>query len=248
MSTHPSAVNVTRQETVNKSINRAHSILAQRTALTPGAHTRRWIRGNHEQRWEDWLGNNAPHLLGLTRAGDEDTTPVLSLPYLARVAEAGWELSDEYSYPNDVLWLNENTRCIHGTVAQGRATGSLAKYLLEPVNTIAGHTPHAGVAHATGFATKKGNRTYVACVPGGCMRVDGMVPSMASKNNTYGEPSKSNGTQWEQGMAVCFYEPGEGTSIPTIEQIPFFGGRATWRGKAYTARCDVDGNPLTEAA
>ena len=242
VSTHPSPIAMTLHESTNRSIARISRLMAERTALSPNAEIRRWLRGNHEQRLTDWLANNAPHLVGLQRAGDPEEHPVLSLQYLTRSDEQGWTLG-ERSYPNDIFWLNENIRCVHGTIAKTQVGATLNEYLKEEVNTLAGHTPHAGLAYRT--VARNGNlRTYVACTPGGFMRRDGMVPSGNNKNTDWGQPSESDGVGWEQGMAIVFYTPGAGITIPQIEHIPIFDGKAVWRGKIYTARCDIDGNPL----
>ena len=242
VSAHPSPLAMTLHGSTNMATARISRLMAERTALSPDAKIRRWLRGNHEQRWTTWLATNAAHLIGLRRAGDEDDVPILSLQYLTRSAELGWALG-ERSYPNDVLWLSRNLRCVHGTIAKSQVGSTLNEYLREEVNTIAGHTPHAGVAYRT-VARGGQTRTYVACTPGGFMRVDGVVPSESTKNTDRGQPSESDGKPWEQGMAVVFYSIGDTSTVPQIEHIPFFGGRAVWRGRLYEARCDVDGKPL----
>lgn len=246
VSTHPSPLAMTLHESTNMSVARIGRLMAQRTVLSPNARVRRWLRGNHEQRWTTWLANNASHLVGLRRAGDPEPDPVLSLRYLTRAEEYGWTLG-ERSYPNDVFWLTENLRCVHGTIAKSQVGATLNEYLREEVNTIFGHTPHGGLAYRTISRGGK-QRTYVACAPGGCMRVDGKVPSANNRNTDWGQPSDSDGNNWEQGMAVVFYSIGDLSTVPVIEHIPFFGGKAVWRGRLYQARCDVDGNTLKEAA
>jgi hypothetical protein len=245
VSTHPSPLAMTLHESTNMTTARISRLMGERTALSPDAKIRRWLRGNHEQRWTTWLAVNASHLVGLRRAGEENI-PVLSLQYLTRSAEQGWTLG-ERSYPNDVFYLTENLRCVHGTIAKAQVGATLNEYLREEINTIAGHTPHAGVAYRTVSRAGK-QRTYVACTPGGCMRVDGKVPAMANKNTDWGQPSESDGNNWEQGMAVVFYSTGDLSTVPVIEHIPFFGGKAVWRGKLYEARCDADGNALLKEA
>lgn len=242
VSRHPSPIAMTLHASTNKALARISLLMHERSALSPNASARRWLKGNHELRWIEWLANNAAHLVALTRAGDKDTVPVLSLGYLTRTEEAGWTLSEDRTYPNDIFWLNENTRCIHGTVAKSDVGATLTQYLKEEVNTIAGHTPHAGIAYRT-IARNGKTRTYVACTPGGFMRTDGMVPSGSNKNTDMGQPSQSDGNRWEQGMAIVFYSE-DGTTVPQIEHVPIFSGKAVWRGKIYTARCDVDGNPI----
>lgn len=246
-STHPSPLAMLKLESFNRTLNRGHQLLAARTALTPSARLRRWIRGNHEQRFIEFLAKFAPQLVGLVLPGQAMDSPVLSLPFLMRLDEIGWVMDAESSYPNDVLWLTHNLRCIHGTIGKTKVGDTLNAYLTEgDFSTIAGHTPHAGLGYRT-VSSNGRTRTYLAHTPGGFMRVDGAVPSQSTKNNDWGEPSKSDGVRWEQGFSVVHYDP-QGSVVPQIEHIAIFGGHAVWRGKEYVARVDVDGNGIEEAA
>lgn len=243
---HPSPLAMLRQEAFNLSLNRGHRVLAERTALTPNARLRRWIRGNHEQRFIEFLAKFAPQLIGLVLPGQEMESPILSLPFLMRLDEIGWVMDPDSAYPNDALWLTHNLRCIHGTVGKTKVGDTLNAYLHEgDFSTIAGHTPHAGLGYRT-VSSNGRTRTYLAHTPGGFMRVDGSVPSRNTRNNDWGEPGKSDGVRWEQGFSVVHYDP-EGSVVPQIEHIVIFGGRAVWRGKEYVARVDADGNALDEA-
>lgn len=79
------------------------------------------------------------------------------------------------------------------------------------------------------------------------MRVDGAVPSANTGITVAGDPVLKRGEKWDQGLSVIFYDP-EGTTVPFIETVPIFGGRAVWRGRVYTASCDADGNAIEEVA
>lgn len=241
VSSHPSALTVTQHEADNKAIQRAHEILAMRRAIAQAARCI-LVVGNHDQRWRDWLNQFAPQFVGLRRAGsDDEEPPVLSLESLLRLKEIGWETSGR-AYPNDVFWLNPNTRVIHGTVAGAKPGVSLTKISADEVNTFQGHTPHGGTVYRT-VARGGSPRTYVSSIVPGFMRTDGKVPAADSKSDDWGVPSDSDGKPWEQGFSIVFYDL-EGHTVPHIEYVPIFGGRAIWRGELYEARCDVDGNPL----
>ena len=75
------------------------------------------------------------------------------------------------------------------------------------------------------------------------MRVDGAVPSGSTGTRITGDPALSRGERWDQGLSVVFYDP-DGRTVPCIETVPIFGGRAVWRGRIYTATVDVDGEVL----
>ena len=220
-----------------KAVARGQEELAVRTALTPNASARWLIPGNHENRIILWMVDNAPWLMGLTPTG---TDPVLSLEWLLQTGEHCWQVAD--AYPEGVVWLNDNTRCIHGHVAKGVPGASSAEYLKDECNTFFGHTPRAQTVYRT-TARHGHSRTYVATTAGGLMRVDGAVPSASTGTKVTGDPVLARGEKWDQGFSVVFYDP-EGTTVPFVETVSIFGGRAVWRGRIYEASVDVDGNPL----
>jgi len=216
-----------------RSVARGQQELAARTALTPDAD--RWlIPGNHENRITHWLTDNAPFLLGLQMPGQD---PMLSLEWLLQAGEHGWQIAD--AYPEGAVYLSPNLRCIHGTIAKGRPGQTAGEYLAEEVNTIAGHHPRTQTAYRT-VARHGHTRTYVAHLPSGLMRVDGAVPSASTGSTIQGDPVLGKGEKWEQGVSVVFYDP-DGHTVPYIEHVPIFDGRAVWRGRVYESELDVDG-------
>jgi len=216
-----------------RSVARGQQELAARSALSPDAD--RWlIPGNHENRITHWLTDNAPFLLGLQMPGQD---PVLSLEWLLQTAEHGWQIAD--AYPEGAVYLSPNLRCIHGTIAKGRPGQTAGEYLAEEVNTIAGHHPRTQTAYRT-VARHGHTRTYVAHLPSGLMRVDGAVPSATTGSTIQGDPVLGKGEKWEQGVSVVFYDP-DGHTVPYIEHVPIFDGKAVWRGRVYESELDVDG-------
>jgi hypothetical protein len=237
-STHRSAPGQVDRAGFHHSLVKAQTELATVTALTPNA-VRHLIPGNHEQRIINWLTDNAPFLMGVTLPNDHGHE-LLSLENLLGTDGHGWQVAAPY--PGGIVWLNHNTRCVHGWVAKGVPGASAAEYLRDEVNTFFGHTPRAQTAHRT-VARGAATRTFVAHTPGGLMRIDGAVPSGTTATRINGEPALSRGERWEQGFSVVFYDP-DGKTVPLIEHVPIFGTRAVWRGREYTATCDADGNPV----
>lgn len=236
-SRHRSAPSQVDRYAFRRSVARAQEELAVRAQLAPNAE--RWlVPGNHENRITNWLTDNAPFLMGL-RVGEQ--APVLSLEWVLQTDEHGWNVAAPY--PEGAVWLAPNIRCVHGTVAKGVPGASAAEYLREEVNTIFGHTPRAQTVQRT-IARGEGTRTYVAHTAGGLMRVDGAVPSGSTGTRITGDPALSRGERWDQGLSVVFYDPA-GRTVPCIETVPIFGGRAVWRGRIYTATVDVDGAVLS---
>ena len=224
-----------------RAVARGQQELAARAQLAPNAK-RVLLPGNHDQRVVNWLVDNAPFLLGFTRPGDAD--PMLSIEWLLQTEAHGWEVAA--AYPEGVYWLAPNLRAVHGWVAKGVPGASAAEYLKEEVSTIFGHTPRAQTVYRT-IARGNGGRTYVAHTPGGLMRVDGAVPSGSTAITIQGDPQCARGEKWDQGLSVVFYDPA-GRTVPLVEHVPIFGGRAVWRGRVFEADVDPDGAPAAALA
>jgi hypothetical protein len=235
-SRHRSAPSQVDRFTFQKSVARAQQELAARTALTPNA-SRHLIPGNHENRIQHWMTDNAPFLMGLSPNGSH---PMLSLEWLLQTDEHGWEVAA--AYPEGAVYLNPSTRAIHGTIAKGVPGASAAEYLKEEVNTFFGHTPRAQTVYRT-IARHDKTRTYCASTAGGLMRIDGAVPAGTTGTKITGDPVLAKGTAWDQGFSVVFYDD-EGHVVPMVETVTIFGGKAVWRGNVYEATVDVDGNEL----
>jgi hypothetical protein len=236
-SSHRSQAAFGDRHAFRKSVARGQQELAARTALAPDA-TRHLIPGNHENRITNWLTDNAPWLLGVSIDGGD---PMLSLEWLLQTEHNGWQVAD--AYPEGVVWLTPSLRCIHGHIAKGRPGQTAGEYLAEEVSTIAGHHPRTQTAYRT-TARHGHTRTYLSHLPSGLMRVDGAVPSASTSSTVAGDPTLGKGEKWEQGVSVVFYDADEGATVPYIEHVPIFGGRAVWRGRIYQASVDPDGHPL----
>jgi hypothetical protein len=236
-SRHRSAPSQVDRFGFKKAVARAQQELAARTALTPNAE-RHLIPGNHEQRIVNWMvDNQAGFLMGLSPDG---RAPMLSLEWLLQTEEHGWQVAE--AYPEGAVYLNHNTVCIHGTSAKGTPGATAAEYLKQEISTFFGHTPRAATLYRT-VARHGQTRTYVASTAGGLMKVSGDVPSGFSGIKITGDPALARGTAWDQGLSVVFYDP-EGHTVPFVETINIFSGKAVWRGRVYEASCDADGNAL----
>lgn len=234
-----SPVHVLR-ESLGRSIDRGHTILAERRAVSPKA-TARMLDGNHDARLILHLIDTNPFLVGLRVAGqDKDEPPVLSLRNLLRLADIGWEHVGPY--PTGEVWLSPDFRLVHGDCVRPSSAATNTAYLRDEVSTIYGHTHRAGMDYRS-VQRQEGLRRYVAGSPGMLCRVDGSVPSAKGGHDDDGQPSLSRGETWDQGIFVVHYDPEGGT--PRVEHVLIHSGHAVWRGRDYYARCDADGNPLT---
>lgn len=228
---------------VQDAIDEQYRVLATERAMCPEARMS-WIAGNHDDRLVNWLVDNAPQLIGLRRAG-ERTTPALSVEYLCRLAELGVEYVGPF--PEGEVWLNGHLRAVHGDIMKSQKGQTAAAYLAGgQVSTIYGHIHRAELVYQTRH-TAKGPRTYLAGSPGCLCRIDGAVPSAKSGITSAGGPGMRRTEDWQQGIWVVSYET-TGRQLYAVEPIHIWGGRATWRGRDYAARVDVDGVALEGAA
>jgi hypothetical protein len=207
-------------------------------AIAPDASAY-WLMGNHEARLTNWLVDNGPLLIGLRRADAAAEDPVLSVEFLCRTQELGIEVVGPY--PEGTVWLTDSLRLEHG-----RFTGPHpeAKYLGEiEASTIYGHTHRAVLAFREIDRGPRGLRSYFAGSPGCLCRLDGKLPSTKSGVDATGKPGQRHAETWQQGVMVLRYNPAGG-ELPSAHIVRIINGAAEWEGRRFTARCDVDGNPL----
>lgn len=183
--------------TAQDSIDTYHKFLAQTRANAPDANIY-VIHGNHEQRFDNYVQRNAAEVLGLRRANMAKEMAVLSLRHLVRYDELEVESID--GYPNGALWLEDNLRCIHGTIVKKGGLNA-GKYLQEITeSTIYGHTHRQELAFRT-IAQRIGSITLAAASPGCLAVTDGTVPGFRHTVTANGE-SVRHSEDWQQGLLV----------------------------------------------
>jgi hypothetical protein len=80
-----------------------------------------------------------------------------------------------------------------------------------------------------------GPRTILAASPGCLARIDGAVPSVKGGTDLDGRPIVRH-EDWQQGIAVVDYQPGDGDFH--LELVPIRDGEARWRGVDYAPAND----------
>lgn len=205
--------------------------LAIERAVCPDAKID-WLGGNHEQRLTNWLVDNSPQLIGLRRAGQPETEPVLSIPFLCRLDELDVNYIDPY--PEGEVWLNSHLRAIHGDVCKSAKGATAAAYLGKgDVSTIYGHIHRSELLYQTRH-TFNGPRTYLAGSPGCLCDLSGSVPSSRSGVNPDGKQGMRRTEDWQNGIWVVSYQD-SGRELYMVEPVQIWGGWATFRGKHYQA-------------
>jgi hypothetical protein len=215
------------QQTTQAAIDYATTMLARLRAAAPDA-TIDWLAGNHEERLQHWLTDNARAAFGLRQGATTNGWPVLSVPHLCRLDEHG--VIYHPGYPASDLWLTDNLKVIHGDRVQSR--GSTAhKYLSEQkVSVIYGHVHRIEQAHRT-REDIDGPAEIMAASPGCLARIDGAVPSTRQGLDLDGRPL-TRAEDWQNGCAVVTIHP-DGDWQYEVARIA--NGTAFFRGGIYRA-------------
>lgn len=123
-------------------------------------------------------------------------------------------------------YINDNLACIHGRKLDvGQVLND------ERTSLIQGHIHRIDIRYST-RNTRDAPKFTVAMSPGTLARIDGAVPSMRGGVDLYGKSVRS-WENWQQGVLVVRYEPGDG--LFDLEMVPIFNGRAYHQGHEYLA-------------
>jgi hypothetical protein len=188
-----------------------------------------WLAGNHEERMQNWVVDNARASFGLRQGGRPDSWPVMSVPNLCRLDEQA--ITYHPGYPAADVWLTPRLRIIHGTRVKSK--GSTAHLYLdnEKTSVIYGHIHRIERAHRT-RTDHDGPREIMAASPGCLARIDGAVPSMGQGLDLDGRPLTRT-EDWQTGIAVVTLTDDDGGF--DYEQVRIDAGVAWWRGRRFEA-------------
>jgi predicted phosphodiesterase len=213
------------QQTTQASVNYATEVVARVRAVTSGAVD--WLAGNHEERLQHWLVDNARAAFGLRRGGTPEGWPVLSVPHLCRLDDHG--VTYHPGYPASDIWLTDNLKIIHGNRVKSK--GSTAHVYLneQKVSVIYGHIHRRERAYRT-REDIDGPAEIMAASPGCLARIDGAVPSTGQGLDLDGRPLQRV-EDWQQGMALVTIHDDSWQ----YEEVRISDGRAWWRGDVYEA-------------
>lgn len=216
--------------TTQATINRCTEFGAEIRSDAPQADIE-WLAGNHEERFPNFIIDNAAAAYGLRRGRPvPEDWPVLSIPYLCRFDET--DIKFVPGYPANEVWLNDNFRIVHGDKVT--SNGMTAKKYLdnERVSTNYGHIHRREHMEKTRH-TRYGPRTIGAYSFGCLCRIDGAVPSTKGGYDLMGRPLV-RAEDWQQGFGIIHYEP-KGQMRFVVESIPIWGGWTRYNGKEYTS-------------
>lgn len=216
------------QRTTQATIDRLTILCAQLRDAAPNARIV-WLAGNHEERLPNYLLDNAAAAFGLRQGNRPESWPLLSIPHLCRMDEYGIDYLP--GYPASSVWINQRLRVIHGDkVASGGSTAH--KYLAtEKTSVIYGHVHRREYASRT-REDHDGPKETMAASPGCLARIDGAVPSTKGGTDLDGRPLVRH-EDWQQGIAVVRYEPGDGRFC--YVNVAIHDGWALHNGREYAA-------------
>lgn len=220
--------------TTQATLDRTHRFLAEQRANAGDDCEIVLLEGNHDDRLAKLILQNAKAALRLRPAcTPPDTWPVLSVPYLLRLAD----LSVTYvgGYPagrfeiapgNDEqpgLWAIHGEKLDMAKVAKG-----------ERQSYVQGHGHHIQDRYET-YEVAGEPVTVQAWMPGCLCRTDGAVPSTKGGVDAFGRHVRRI-ESWQQGVGVVSVAP-DGSWAKEIVHID--RGRAVFRGQCIVANKTV---------
>jgi len=158
---------------VNRSIDAGYAVLRDYRSSLPLGTSCHILFGNHEQRLVKYISRHASALYGIHRGGTSDD--VLSLPYLARLDELGYQFHTGHwnDWPAATIEITPGLIVKHGWGVRA-GSGATARAALEKlgVSIILGHIHRLARVHVT----KEMSSTRLVGIEGGtlCQVKDGL--------------------------------------------------------------------------
>lgn len=183
----------------------------------------RLLLGNHDIRIDAKLLEGAPQLFGLKRANAVNERPVMSVPYLLRLDELGWEYveSPHGHYPHTRVELVPNELVVlHGSKT-GKQPGAGAAKNLEDrgYSVISGHSHKQALVKKTVHPAPGVQKTIVSVETG---------HASANNGHGYAEADQINSVQ---GFATAAIYP---DNTFDIDLAQYEDGYLRWRGERWT--------------
>lgn len=195
-------------ETTQASIQAGHDLAGELIAAAgPQCTERRFVLGNHDDRFAIWAREHNLEAMNLKRASDTAGWPVFSTPFLLRFDELGIHCTRPY--PSGEAWLTSDLVLMHAP----------PKKLEMAASVIHGHT-HKLTRETWAQTTHERRMTYFRYDCGCLCKVDGSVPSDRAR------------TDWGQGFVVVEIIDGK---IPkhSVEMVSIDPELTLFRGQEF---------------
>jgi predicted phosphodiesterase len=216
---HPHIWGVEMQQDIDKA---GWFLNLWRSAL-PGDTRCRLLLGNHDIRIDAKLLEGAPQLFGLRRANAAHERPVMSVPYLLRLDELGWEYveSAHGHYPHTRIELVPNELVVmHGSKTAKQPGAGAAKNLEDRgYSVISGHSHKQALVKKTVHPAPGVQKTIVSVETG-----------HASMNNGHGY-AEADTLNSVQGFATVAIYPDNSFDVDLAQ---YEDGYLRWRGERWT--------------
>lgn len=198
-----------------------------------------WVHeGNHDQRLQQYLLDNAMAAFGLRPANTPpDHWPQLSLPALLRFDELHLEYVS--GYPADVRHINANIYTRHGIWLGNKSkTATQEAVEAERESVVFGHIHKVSTAYKT-RNTRSAMKQNMAHSPGCLCHIDGRVPSGSKYvgKDVYLNPKRS-WEDWQQGVTLVHYVPDDGPF--RVEHVPIIEGELIYGGQVFRSELHPD--------
>jgi hypothetical protein len=228
-----------RDPATTAAFRRAGGWFAQRAALAPYA-ARYWTMSDNEDQLRYKLEAKLQELAGVSALNSNGDLVLSAANLLGATRNGHWKATSPNTTPGQ-LNLSRNLRCI---CAPGGKEVSGTTWLHEEINTITASSPYAELVYKTvrreGNNGRPASRTFLSYSPGSLGKT--MAPTDRQRPSS-GKSAPKKSARGEQGIGIIHYDR-LGRTVPYIEDVPIYGGRAEWRDWAFSARCDADGTPL----
>lgn len=168
--------------------------------------------GNHNARLEKQIRNYNGELLGLRRANMHHELGVLTLGYLLRAEELGFEYIT--GYPESEYWHSDSLKSYHGHKTSSSGLVAIKEIKEETVNFVHGHTHQAGIVYRT-FRDGRNERTIWGMEVGTFADLN-QVPSGKHSQTERGQVLRQT-QNWQTVIGVVTRH--EGVEVPSLIPI-----------------------------
>ena len=202
-------------------------ILRKLRLLAPNAEID-YMEGNHEQRMPRIMLNQLAAAYGITSVSQEGV-PVCSVPSLLDFESS--DINWVGDYPNNMIWLNENLRVIHGDKSKRRSGQTAEGYLEHARSSVLFAHIHRRERASKTLHHMKGPRIYESACAG----------MMGCPKRT---PASTTEHDWQQGFTIVEYQEGDGgfdiQIVPVHEGVEAIYKGQVWTGEDYTEELASD--------
>lgn len=219
---------LTFAETLNPTLDYVHNLLAQIRANAPNTKIT-YLEGNHEIRLRRYIQQYAKEVLNVRQAGQGDR--LLTVQFLLNLA--GVECDYVSGYPGGRYFINDRLSVVHGNIVRPAGQSAAAYVKNYEDSVLFGHIHRKELAHRT--AQRGRTARYLIAQSFGCLaRIDGIVPSYGSGVDETDDRHVTNYENWQHGLGLIEYMPGDRPFNSTQIDIRTFDGYETsFNGKLY---------------